>query len=62
MRITEWKFKPKATKGAFYPEDLARAEGLKYIEQLKKEDLVIRVDEESNKFIIYLYEETDGGI
>lgn len=59
MRVTTWKLKPRQSKYAMYTPDLAREEGLKYIEQLRKEDWVVGVEEKPDMFIIYLRDETD---
>lgn len=54
MRTAIWKLKPKQSKYAEYSPNLAREEGLKYIEQLRKEDDVAKVEEKTDMFIIYL--------
>lgn len=59
MRIAYWNFRPKQSKYAQYTEDVARKEGLDYIEQLKLEDDVAEVIEESDKFIIKLWDKDD---
>ena len=54
MRTTIWKFKPLGAKEAEYTVNLAREEGLKYIEVLRQEDRVVEVIEEKDMFIIKL--------
>jgi len=54
MRTTIWRLRPNKTKYTEYTEDEARKEGLAYIEQLKKEDEVVEVIEEEDRFIIKL--------
>jgi len=59
MRKVIWKFKPQQSKNAKYSPDVAKEDGLRYIEQLKLEDDVAEVIEESDKFVIYLKDEQD---
>lgn len=59
MRTVYWKLRPKQSKYAQYTEDVARKEGLDYIEQLRQEDDVAEVIEENDKFIIKLWDKDD---
>lgn len=54
MRTTIWKLRPRQSENAKYTEDLARKEGLEYIERLKVEDKVVEVIEEHDRFVIIL--------
>lgn len=54
MRTTIWKLNPIQSKYAEYTPDIAREEGLAYIERLKAEDKVVEVIEERDRFVIIL--------
>lgn len=53
-RIAYWKFQPKGARQSEYTTQEGREEGLKYIERLKEEDIVLEVLEERDRFIIVL--------